>query len=1043
MSAHTQFPILCYDALDPREPEMKGMPTIALVGLGVVGSACSGCAEPRRQRTIEPWLSESTAHSPCIQAGEGHGLVAGGRCAVPDRAQRLPEDQRLRGNAEAGSGPELLSDAALAQVVARASGETSVKRLLQAKAARPHHAKLASMLAAAYLVRAGESDDPGDLARALEAAGEAVDSDAGLASAWFNRGLALAKLGLRKDAAEAFATSRALSLDSGWAEEALEREKALTVPPAWDGSGLEEAALGSPATLKYLVAANRQAARDHVERELLGDWGDAVVAGDFLAAERRLDAARAIGATLRELGGDRLIADAVAAIDRARQGSSSLSDLAQAHRVFRKGFELYRVRKMEEAIAVLRRASAALRHYGSPLALAADFYVASSLYLEVPSAAQAELTALSVAPYPALKARVLWIQALGDSYAGASPRTIARFEEALDLFRDLRERDNAAAIESQIGERLHQLGRRREGWRHLYSALQVTAGFRDPALASMIFKNAAECALAEGLPRAALAFHQEAVRQARKTYPMRSVEALLARAEASAALGQHEEALRDLREAEATIPEIDDQALRTRKQAELDLIFGTALIDSNPELALTSLSSALAGFAAEKNLLATLRVRLARARAFDRLGRLDLARQDLHACLAVYEKLGANLKPGLRLAFLGVTDKLFDQLIRLTSDRPEISFKYAEQARSRIVSTKKAARTVSFASLAQRLPGDTVLVEYALLEDRLVAWVVPASGSPFHLVTQISRRKVEELVAQMRSLEETLRSAASRRLFEILVQPWIDRVPTGEHLVFIPDKALHGVPFSALVDPRTSEFLVESYSVAEAPSASSYVAGSPASRAPTRLYGKATLVFGDPAFVGELYPHLDRLGGATAEADQIAKLWDTSALIGESATEEAFVADAPKARILHVASHAVIDPKDPLLSALLLAPSAPGDSGVLTAGEIYKLPLEGVELAVLSGCDTGTLSGTEGVTSLARAFHAAGVPTVIASLWRVDDLAATGFVFTLHRHLRAGLDPAAALREAQLAFLHSQDRAQRSPPTWAAFIVFGGGHREN
>jgi CHAT domain-containing protein len=947
---------------------------------------------------------------------------------------------------QVGPGADLHADA-LARLV---SGETdvAVRDLLGARAARPNDAELAGDLAAVYLVRAGEADDPGDLARAVEAASEAVALDAELARAWFNLGLALARLGLTADAATALAKSRALEGDPGWAAEARDREKALVVPPTWKSERLEAAALtGSPATLRAQVAANRQAAREHVERTLLGRWGDAVATGDLEGADRHLAAARAIAAALVELGGDRLAADAVAAIDRRRRDSSSLAELAQAHRVLRDGYELYRDRRTNDAVGKLRKSSAMLSRLGSPLALTANLYVASSLYLQgdLPAARQG-LAALAATPYPAWRAHVRWIQALGSSFGGASDQAVASFEEALALFRRLDERENAAAVETQLGELFHRLGRRSAGWQRLYRALLVTAGYRDPALASLIFKNAAECALAEGLPRTALAFHDEVVRRARHTYPMRSSEALLARAEASARLGRHEDALRDLREAEATIPQITDEALRARKQAEHDLIRGTLLTDSEPELAVESLSAALASFAAEKNLLATLRVRLARARAFGRLGQRVREREDLHASLGAYERLGANLEPGLWLSYLAVTDRLFDELIGLTADRPEISFGYAERARVRLVPGQKAKRPpLGLADLAPRLPADTVLVEYALLEDRLVTWVVSGGGSiaPFHLVTPVARQDVEQLVSQVRSWDGATRTAGSRRMFDLLVMPWIERIGAGARLVFVPDKALHGVPFSALVDQRSGGFLVEGHAVVAAASASLYVAGLAVDRGVAPADRQSALVLGDPAFEGDLYPVLDRLGGAAQEADQIASLWEIEALKAESATKEAFLAAAPFARVVHVASHAVIDPKDPLLSALLLAPSAPGDSGVLTAGEIYSLRLQGVELVVLSGCDTGTLAGSEGVTSLARAFHAAGVPTVVASLWKVDDLAATGFLLAFHRNLRAGLDPAAALRQAQLSFKRSQDEGQRSPATWAAFVVIGAGHRDN
>jgi CHAT domain-containing protein len=81
--------------------------------------------------------------------------------------------------------------------------------------------------------------------------------------------------------------------------------------------------------------------------------------------------------------------------------------------------------------------------------------------------------------------------------------------------------------------------------------------------------------------------------------------------------------------------------------------------------------------------------------------------------------------------------------------------------------------------------------------------------------------------------------------------------------------------------------------------------------------------------------------------------------------------------------------------------------------------------------------GSEGATSLARAFLAAGVPTVIASLWDVGDRPTATLSDAFHRNLLAGDDPEEALRKAQLAMLHGGDEAGRSPAAWGAFEVFG------
>jgi CHAT domain-containing protein len=94
---------------------------------------------------------------------------------------------------------------------------------------------------------------------------------------------------------------------------------------------------------------------------------------------------------------------------------------------------------------------------------------------------------------------------------------------------------------------------------------------------------------------------------------------------------------------------------------------------------------------------------------------------------------------------------------------------------------------------------------------------------------------------------------------------------------------------------------------------------------------------------------------------------------------------------------------------------------------------------MLAACETGNeyAAGSEGATSLARAFLAAGVPTVVASLWDVGDHPAARLSDLFHRNLLAGDDAEEALRKAQLAMLHGSDETGRSPAAWGAFEVFG------
>ena len=114
------------------------------------------------------------------------------------------------------------------------------------------------------------------------------------------------------------------------------------------------------------------------------------------------------------------------------------------------------------------------------------------------------------------------------------------------------------------------------------------------------------------------------------------------------------------------------------------------------------------------------------------------------------------------------------------------------------------------------------------------------------------------------------------------------------------------------------------------------------------------------------------------------------------------------------------------------------NDGFLHAYEIYNLPLQ-ARLAVLSACETGVgeLVKGEGVMSLARAFHYAGCPSVVTSLWKVDDEATAQLMQYFYENLANGKTKSTALREAKLSYLKNAPESKKHPLYWAGFVLIG------
>jgi CHAT domain-containing protein len=155
-------------------------------------------------------------------------------------------------------------------------------------------------------------------------------------------------------------------------------------------------------------------------------------------------------------------------------------------------------------------------------------------------------------------------------------------------------------------------------------------------------------------------------------------------------------------------------------------------------------------------------------------------------------------------------------------------------------------------------------------------------------------------------------------------------------------------------------------------------------------------------------------------------------------------APAERAPLLHLATHAVADTSAMERSHILFSSPNRGDSNAdyLFLKEAYALNLDGVDLAVLSACDTetGRLVRGEGVQSFSRAFLAAGAHSTVTTMWRVADEPTADFMQVFYHYLGRREPRDQALRRAKLRFLN--DRSDLSDPHyWAAFLLTGDGFR--
>ncbi|NJK73811.1 MAG: CHAT domain-containing protein [Richelia sp. CSU_2_1] len=304
-----------------------------------------------------------------------------------------------------------------------------------------------------------------------------------------------------------------------------------------------------------------------------------------------------------------------------------------------------------------------------------------------------------------------------------------------------------------------------------------------------------------------------------------------------------------------------------------------------------------------------------------------------------------------------------------------------------------------------------------------------------------------------------------RQSYKLLIEPIANLLPKNpdDRVIFVPQGVLFLIPFAALQD-AAGNYIIEKHTVSIAPSIQILDLTRQQRQRQRSRPKSQVLVVGNPTMPSirmtptEMPTPLSPLPAAETEAIAISNILGTRAIVGKDATERAIVREMPQAKIIHLASHGLLnelpDRDFGVPGAIALAPDfvppispyqngvqsaisfdsgdAAGD-GLLTSREILNLKLN-AELVVLSACNTGRgkISG-DGVLGLSRSFIAAGVSSIVVSLWFVPDAPTADLMVEFYRQLQQNSNKAAALRQAMLATM----KRHPQPSNWAAFISIG------
>jgi CHAT domain-containing protein len=910
-------------------------------------------------------------------------------------------------------------------------------RLLDSSAAAPASAAAWSDLAAAHLHLAVTANQPQHLGKALAAADAALRIDPSMPEALFNRALVVEHYGLRDLAREAWERYLAADANGGWADEARARARKLAPVPPFD-KVLEahyERLTADPAAAREFVRQYPQESRTWGETMILNSWAVAESTGDPVAAERHLRVARQLGTELSRTRGERMLIDAVEVIQRA--APEARKALARGHIAFHDGQAGYRVNKASTAHPLFVQAADDLERGGSPVALLARYFAANTTYdlsrVEEARGVLEQLLASAPARYPAHRAQLQW--QLGRYYGldGRWGEGLAMLADSAAGFDRLGEKMYAAAVRDIRAGFYDRIGEPERAWAERMPALQ-TLGRQFHNRLLIAISSLSRLAFTAGdwdQASSLLEIELEVCRRAGT--PMRRVEMMLLRAQLNARRDSLDRARLALDQARSQIAQLNDPALSSLMEDEALVV--EASLATRPPDAVELLTKAIQSFQPRGRRVFLPGALLQRGRAYLAAGNRVNAAADFEAGIVELEAGRNSLPPGdERLGILDSVENLFGEAVSLAlaDGDPRRAFSYAERARARQLRDMLKIEDPPEGRL-EELPAGTVILEYATLDDRLVIFIAGDFGVKA-VEHPVSRGELADAVSAftqvIRKNDRERTRLASRMLHGMLIGPVSSMLPSGpgSRVVIVPDRVVSGVAFTALTEP-SGRYLIQRHELVVSPSAAVYLALR--QREAPITPDARLLVVSNPARRG---PEEQTLRRAEREGAAIAAMYRRpSTLSRQQATLAEFVRQAPGANVIHFAGHGIASGGRE--TALLFA-ETDDDDGHADAASLAALRLDSTAAVILAACDSanGQARGSEGTISVARAFLAAGVPSVIATLQRIGDDDAALFFTQLHRKLLAGATPAAALRAVQLEWI---DRPENNIATWAAVQSMG------
>lgn len=354
---------------------------------------------------------------------------------------------------------------------------------------------------------------------------------------------------------------------------------------------------------------------------------------------------------------------------------------------------------------------------------------------------------------------------------------------------------------------------------------------------------------------------------------------------------------------------------------------------------------------------------------------------------------------------------------------------------------------------------NTAIVEYSLFDSVIYTFVITddeISGTRISL-TKDDYKMIEDLIYYYQfSLYDHSKKVyegflnSSHGLYKLLLEPF-NEVIADKNIIVVPDGILGHIPFETMItsldsiskiEYRNLPYLMKEHSLSYAYTATILTNNSVRKQRNSNLIAFSPMYYGDMRDLQEnrndndtitLFPLLF----SEYEVDKLGELFDGFVLKNREATISNFKKYAKDYGIVHLAMHTIIEDNNPMYSKLVFTKSD-SSNGYLHAYELYNSEIS-AQLVVLSACNTGIglLRRGEGIVNLARGFVYSGVPSIVMTLWEVDDKSGSEIMAGFYTYLKDGKSKNEALRLAKLDYLKSVPQFRAHPYFWSAYIIMG------